>query len=211
MDQEARNCPPGFVKLETTAGDKYFRKDDIKLFGMLPRQNADEHPRMEITLQTSEHTSDLFTYLLPGTKEFDNFLHEMGCEEKAATGGDGQTQETRKYQLKFTGGTREFYSWLYSIFFNSKSVARRWTIKPVDAAGQKFLQCHYDPDNPIEEYDLFIRFTSKLDSGMVSTITSSCFLPVDSSKYNSILDLFVSEVLPVYAAKNTAFRFEYQT
>lgn len=211
MDQDTRNCPPGFVKLATIDGDKYFRKDDIKLFGILPNRNADEHPKMEITLQTSEHTSDLFTYLLPGLKAFDNFLRGMGCGEKAATGVDGQTQDTRKYQLKFANGTREFYSWLYSIFFNSKSVAKRWTIKPVDTADQKFLQCHYDPGNPTEEYDLFIRFSSDLKSAMVSTITSSCFLPVDTSKYNTILDLFVREVLPVHASNNTGFRFEYQT
>lgn len=120
MDQDTRNCPPGFVKLATIAGDKYFRKDDIKLFGILPNRNANEHPKMEITLQTSEHTSDLFTYLLPGLKAFDNFLHGMGCGEKAATGVDGQTQDTRKYQLKFANGTREFYSWLYSIFFQQQ-------------------------------------------------------------------------------------------
>lgn len=73
MDQAQPVCPEDFVKLEATEGNKYFRRSDIKSFGL----NNIGPMSVSVTLMTSRNTAKDYIYHISGYPNFENFVKEM--------------------------------------------------------------------------------------------------------------------------------------
>lgn len=219
MDQAQPFCPEDFVKLEATEGNKYFRRSDIKSFGL----NNISPMSVSVTLMTSGNTAKDYIYHISCYSNFEKFVKDMANSHVGTPAVHDSNihplspQDTKPVQkrrdLLLTGGAEAFYKWLHGNFVNGIQWCG-WSFKAMSTErfhyiACHYIVCHYKPGPPqAEEFDLIICFSPQYERAHVSTITSSWYRNVASDTYNNIIEHFITDVISAYFPKPGDFKFD---